>query len=162
MRFLKMLTLSIIAVTLTPLFALADAAAAPPSTGSPILTQLTDLLFSSGGIATIVTVLFSVVAMLVTSEVRRRQVALAVYHAFHIVEDIAAETPGTDALDKVAAGLKSADDYLKANGWRPLKDGEQAVAKLGFTSLNGASKLAEKVQTAALKAAVPVENPPTP
>lgn len=162
MRFLKTLTLMFFAIALTPLFALADAAAAPPSTAPTIFSQLGDLLFSGGGIATMVTVLFTIIAMLVTSEVRRRQVALAVYHAFHIVEDIAAETPGTDALDKVAAGLKSADDYLKANGWRPLKPGEQAVAKLGFTSLNGASKLAEKVQAAAIEATAPTANPPSP
>lgn len=162
MKMLRMLTLMCIAITLTPLLALAQATTAPPSAGSPILTQLTDLLFSNGGLATVVTVLFSVVGMLITTEVRRRRVALAVYHAFHIVEDASTELGPNAIIDKVSSGLRAADDYLKANGWRALKPGEQAVAKLGFTSLNGASKLAEKVQAAAIEAAAPAANPPSP
>src|SRR5688572_590680 len=71
------------------------------------------------------------------AEVRRRRVALAVYHAFHIVEDIGREKVGDDVFDKAAAGLKAADDYMKANGWRALKPGEQEVALLGFKSLHG-------------------------
>lgn len=69
--------------------------------------------------------------------VRRRRVALAIYHAFNIVEDLEAEL-GDDskALVKTDAGLKAADDWMKANGWRPLKPGEVDVAKLTFKSLN--------------------------
>lgn len=79
------------------------------------------------------------------SKDRKRRVALAVYHAFHIVEDIAAETEGEDAFDKAAVGLQKADEFLVANGWRPLKPGEQTVAGLTFKSMN-----AQKAQAEAL------------
>jgi hypothetical protein len=84
--------------------------------------------------------------------VRRRRIALAAYHAFHVVEDLAAETT-TTADDKVAAGLQALDAYLLANGWRPAKAGEQEVAKLEFQALNGEAKAEEKVRTNAAVAA---------
>lgn len=80
---------------------------------------------------------------------RKRQVALAVYHAFHIVEDIAKETPGEDFLDKAAVGLQKADDVMRANGWRPLKPGEKDVAALTFKSMNAQKAQAEKLSGAA-------------
>jgi hypothetical protein len=71
------------------------------------------------------------------SAVRRRRVALAVFHAFHVVEDIDAELgPENTKLDKAVAGLKAANDWMLANGWRPLKEAEQERAKLEFKSLN--------------------------
>lgn len=73
-----------------------------------------------------------------TKEIRRRRIALAAYYAFNIVKDLADETPGPDALDKVAAGLKAADDYMKANGWRALKPGEAELAKLSIKAFRGA------------------------
>lgn len=129
-----------------------------PAPAPTIGGKLLDLVTSPTGLGTIATIVLGALGgLLGTNEIRRRRVALGVFHAFHIVEDIGAEIPGDDAFDKVARGLKAADDYLVANGWRPLKPGEQQVAKLGFQSLNGASKLAEKVQTAALEAALPAE-----
>lgn len=100
-------------------------------------------LLTAQNIAVAVGVLVSVLGFFLgSSELRRRRVALAVFHAFHIAEDIANETPGEDAFDKVAAGLKAADDYMKANGWRALKPGEAEVAKLQFKSMNAAVNMA--------------------
>lgn len=69
------------------------------------------------------------------SVVRRRRVALAIFHAFQIVEDLQAEAPSA-GLGKAAQGLKAADEWMRANGWRPLHAGEQELAKLTFKSLN--------------------------
>jgi hypothetical protein len=76
---------------------------------------------------------------------RKRQVALAIYHAFHIVEDIAAETEGEDAFDKASEGLLAIDEYMRANGWRPLKPGERQIAELTFKSMNAQKAQAEKL-----------------
>lgn len=127
-------------------FELPGDVAAQVSPAPTIGGKLLELVTSPAGLGTIATVVMGALgALLGSNEIRRRRVALGVFHAFHIVEDIGAEIPGDDAFDKVARGLKAVDDYLKANGWRPLKPGELEVAKLGFQSLNGASKLAEKV-----------------
>lgn len=101
-------------------------------------------LLSPVGIMTLLGVVGSGLGLLVKTEVRRRRVALAVYHAYHIVEDLSAED-GKDnsAMDKAATGLKMADDWMIANGWRPLKPLEQAVAKLEFKSIHGETKMAE-------------------
>lgn len=74
------------------------------------------------------------------STIRRRRVALAIYHAYHVVEDVDAELgPDNTTLDKPLAGLKAADEWLKANGWRALEPGEQDLAKLTFKSMNAQS-----------------------
>jgi len=130
--------------------------AAAPGIG----TQILNMLLSPSGIATAVSLIFAGLGLVLgTSEVRRRRVALAVHHGFLIAEDIAAETPGQDVVDKIAAALKAADDYALANGWRALKPGEQARAKLEFTSLNGAQKVAEKVAVNAMAAAPEIAKP---
>lgn len=119
-----------------------DGAVAPaPGVGDKLL----ELVLSPAGFGTIASMVGGVLALIFgANEVRRRRVALAVYHAFHVVEDLSKETD-TTADDKVAAGLRALDSYLVANGWRPLKPGEEQLAKLGFQSLNGAQVLAEKV-----------------
>lgn len=124
-----------------------DNAQAQPSIGQSILS----LVLSPAGIGTLGALIATVLGAVVgTNEVRRRRVALGVYHAFHIVEDIGKEIPGDDAFDKVAIGLAKVDEFCRANGWRPLQPNEQEIAKLQFSALNGASKLAEKVAAAAL------------
>lgn len=128
-----------------------DNAAAPaPGIGQTLL----NLLLSPTGIATAISLILGGIGLILgTSEVRRRRVALAIHHGFMIAEDIAAETPGEDAVDKIAAALKAADQYALANGWRALKPGEVAVAKIEFSALNGAQKVAEKVAANAIAAA---------
>ncbi|RKH94497.1 hypothetical protein D7Y15_42625 [Corallococcus sp. AB030] len=88
------------------------------------------------------------------TERRKRRIALGAYHAFHVVEDIAAEDPENTALNKAAKGLEVIDTWMKANGWRPLKPGEQALVKLQFSALHGEQKAEEKVQEQALSVAL--------
>jgi len=84
---------------------------------------------------------------------RKRIVALAAYHAFHIVEDIGNEIEGDDGFDKAAAYLKKLDEYLVANGWRPLKPGELDAAKLTASAMHGVEVAKEKIAVAAATAA---------
>ncbi|RYZ40085.1 MAG: hypothetical protein EOO71_17525 [Myxococcaceae bacterium] len=85
---------------------------------------------------------------------RKRRIALGAYHAFHVVEDIAAEDPADNGWDKAARGLQVIDAWLVAQGWRPLKPGEQELVKLEFKSLHGVQKAEEKVQEQALSVAL--------
>lgn len=144
----------VLMIFLLPAVAFAQVAApAAPSPFSALLEQF----LSPSGIATAVFTLATVIFGFVQLEARRKnQIALGTYHAFHIVEDLAATTENT-IDDKVAAGLKALDQYFAAQGWRALKPGETEAVKLGFSALNGASKLDEKVAEAARPA-----NPPTP
>lgn len=116
-----------------------------------------------GGVATALGVVLSLVGGLVwlTSR-RKRVVALAAYHAFHIVEDIGNELEGEDGFDKTARYLKELDAWLLANGWRPLKPGETAVAKMEAQALHGAEVAKAKVAIAAAEAAAEVAKPSGP
>lgn len=76
---------------------------------------------------------------------RKKLIALATYHAFHMTEDACNETEGEDVFDKVKFALMKADEYMVANGWRPLKPGEVTRAKLGFQALHGEQIAAAKV-----------------
>lgn len=97
---------------------------------------------------------------------RKKLVALASYYAFHIVEDIGNEIEGEDGFDKTAKYLQKVDEYMKANGYRPLKPGEVEVAKLGAQALHGAevakAKIAEVAAITMANAAKLPGNPPTP
>lgn len=163
----RLAALLVIALALAfPAFA-QDAAPAPaaPSVGS-VLGQLFGSFLTPTGIASAVVAILGIVGgLLHLSERRKRQIAIVTQHAFHGVYDFAATTD-TDVDDKIAAGLKIADDWMKANGWRPLAPGEQDVVKLGFNALNGATKAAAAVQVSALKftepAATTPSSPPTP
>ncbi len=81
---------------------------------------------------------------------RKKVVALAAYYAFHIVEDIGIEKEGDDAFDKTAEFLKQLDAVLVAKGWRPLKPGEVAGAKVEAQSLHGMEVAKVKVAEAAM------------
>ncbi|TQF08746.1 hypothetical protein FJV41_48295 [Myxococcus llanfairpwllgwyngyllgogerychwyrndrobwllllantysiliogogogochensis] len=85
---------------------------------------------------------------------RKRIVATGAYHAFHIVEDWAALDESENAVDKAAKGLHVLDEWMRTNGWRPLKPGEEELAKMAFKTLHGEQKVAEKVQTAARAASL--------
>lgn len=129
-----------------------------PNVGSTLL----NMLLSPAGIGGLATLIGGVLALVFgANEVRRRRVAMAVYHAFHVVEDISKETD-TDVDDKVAAGLKALDAYMLANGWRALKPGEVELAKLGFSALNGSEKVQTKIQAAAIEAATKAVAVPPP
>lgn len=133
--------------TPVPTFALAqvEPAPAPPS----VLGEFAKQFITPQGIASVVlTVLGLIAGAAGLSAQRKRQIAIVTEHAFHGVEDFAATTENT-IDDKVAMGLKIADEWMKAQGWRPLKPNETEVVKLGFSSLNGATKVSEKIAEAA-------------
>ena len=115
-----------------------------------MLDTILSLLLDEKTIGTVVVGLLGFVTKWVVSAVRRRNVALAVHHAFYAVEDWAAvENDGgalDKALDKVTVGLKKADEWMKVNGWRELKPHEKEVAALTFKAMHG-------VQTVALRLA---------
>ena len=93
---------------------LGPSAEVKPSPGAPpIGQQLLDLLFSEKGLGILAVVVGAIGGLIGTNEIRRRRLALATYHAFHVVEDLSKETENT-ADDKVAAGLKALDAYLLA------------------------------------------------
>ncbi|RYZ44704.1 MAG: hypothetical protein EOO72_05610 [Myxococcaceae bacterium] len=85
---------------------------------------------------------------------RKRIVATVAFHAFHVVEDIAALDESENGFDKAARGLEVADSWMKANGWRPLKPWEQAAVKLEFKSLHGAQSAEVKVRAEAMELAL--------
>lgn len=109
------------------------------------MQTLVSLATSSEGVG--LAVLLLLAALLGTGAVRRRRVALATYHAFHIVEDLAAECRASGKefpyLTKAQAGLAYANEWMKANGWRPLKPGEEERAQLGFKSMHGVQKASD-------------------
>lgn len=122
---------------------------APPSApvveAPSVFGEMVKRFVTPEGVASIVvTVLGLVGGALGLTALRKRQVAIVTQHAFHAVEDFSATTE-TTVDDKIAVGLKVANDWMVAQGWRPLKPGETEVVKLGFTALNGATKVAEKV-----------------
>lgn len=124
-----------------------------------MLQTVLDLLLNEATIGTVVVGLLAWLGKLVVTAVRRRNVALAVYHAFHIVEDLASTNDSGSAvdkaLDKAAAGLRAADEWLKLNGWRPLKPGEKEVAALSFKSMHGAQTVALRLADAGAATVLP-------
>ena len=137
--------------TPAPSFALAQVEPAAPVPS--VLGEFAKQFITPQGIASVVlTVLGLIAGAAGLSAQRKRQIAIVTEHAFHGVEDFAATTENT-IDDKVALGLKLADEWMRAQGWRPLKPNEAEVVKLGFSALNGQTKVAEKVAEA--QAAVP-------
>jgi hypothetical protein len=109
------------------------------------MQQLVDVALSFEALVAVVSVVLSALALVLgKGVVRRRRVALATYHAFHIVEDVAAECRAAGKafpyLDKASAGLSYANEWMRANGWRELKPGEEVRAQLGFKVLHGEVK----------------------
>lgn len=144
---------------LAPAIALAQAAA--PAAPAPIGQQLLGLIGSSGGIATIVTLVGGVLAMAFGSNVvLKRRIALAAYHAFHVTEDIANEDTSENGIDKAAVALKQIDAYFAANGWRAMKPGDVELAKLQLQSLSGQEVQAKKLAAIAGEAAAHPQTPP--
>ncbi len=114
---------------------------------------------SPGGIATGVGVILGVLGgFQFFSAKRKRILALAAFHAFHIVEDIDNElddgTAAKATFDKAAAGLKQVDAYLVANGWRPMKPGEVPAQALALQAIHGGEIAKAKVAVAAAEATV--------
>ncbi|WNZ59879.1 hypothetical protein QEG98_28155 [Myxococcus sp. MxC21-1] len=149
---LKLLAVATVAMVLSgPAVALAQATGTPPA-------SILDSLLTPTAIGTALGVLVGAVGLFGAgtwlTATRKRRIALAFHHAYNIVEDVAAEDPKENFADKAAKGLKLADDWLKANGWRPLKPHEQALAKMEFSAMHGAQKAEEKVRANAAAAAL--------
>lgn len=104
------------------------------------MQALVDLILTPTGITMVLGLIGAILgAFQWMTAARKSYVALAVKVAFNVVEDVVAlrrKHGVTDALDKVAEGLKAADAWMQANGWRALSETEQQVAKLGFQALN--------------------------
>ena len=131
--------------TPAPTFALAQVEPAPAPAAPSVLGEFFKQFLTPTGIASaVLTVLGLIAGAAGLSAQRKRQIAIVTEHAFHAVEDFAATTE-TPIDDKVALGLKKADEWMRAQGWRPLKPGEVEVVKLGFEAINGATKVIEKV-----------------
>lgn len=128
-------------VLLTAPVALAQATGAA---ASGILDIILASVFTPSGIATVLGVIGTGVALFAggdwLSERRKRRIALAAFHAYNVVEDIAAENPEDNGWDKAARGLQVVDEWMRANGWRQLKPHEQAVVKLSFSAIHGEQK----------------------
>jgi hypothetical protein len=94
-------------------------------------------IFSAGAIQVILGVITSALAVFkILNVVRKKNIATAIYHTYHIVEDIAAADKSENGIDKTAAALKTIDQWMAAQGWRPLKPGEQALAKMAWSSMH--------------------------
>ncbi|NVJ13143.1 hypothetical protein [Myxococcus sp. AM010] len=150
MKHRKTLILSAaLGILLTAPVALAQATGAA---AGGILDTILASVFTPSGIATVFGVVGTGVALFWggdwLSERRKRRIALAALHAFNIVEDIAAENPEDNGWDKAARGLQVADEWFRANGWRPLKPHEQQVVQLSFKALHGEQKAAQKASQA--------------
>lgn len=126
----------------------------------PLLEQF----LSPAGVATALGVVLSAVGAIAWFTGRRKRlVALAAYHAFHIVEDVGNELEGEDGFDKTARYLRELDAFMVANGWRPLKPGEVASAKMQAQALHGVEVAKAKVaEAAALAVAAVPDAKPTP
>lgn len=132
-----------LALCLLPLAAFAqDAAPVAPAAPSLLAGVLAQLATPTNIAATVLALLGLVGGLLKLSDRRKEQVAIVTQHAFHGVEDLAKTTENT-IDDKVAVGLRLADEWMVANGWRKLSEKEQAAVKLGFGAIHGATAKAD-------------------
>lgn len=166
----RLLTLALFVGIILPAIALAAPAEAP---GLNLLGFTLTPEMIIGAAVTIVGGIFGGSSFLTVR--RKRRIALGVYHAFHVVEDLANETEGDDIFDKARVALGELNKYLVANGWRPLKENEVELAKLKFQAIHGkqiadakvlaraneltAEKLAEEIRADAKVAADVVPSP---
>ncbi len=145
--------LSFFLFLLFPILALAQAAAPTlPASWTSLLT-LSNILWALGLLSGGATLIFGANAI-----IWKRRLALIVKNAFMVVEDLDAEMANTK-LDKTLEFLKAANDFCVANGWRSLKPGEVAVAKLMAKAMNGEAEAQEAIQTKALIAAAMPKTP---
>lgn len=117
---------------------------APTPPPSPF-ADLAAKFLTPGGVATVIGAIVSLIGGFVAFSANlKRRVALGAYHAFHVVEDIAAETD-TPIDNKAVPYLEAFNAYFLANGWRTPKPHEVQQALLLAKSLNGEAKEKEKI-----------------
>lgn len=104
-------------------------------------------------VAAILTVAGAWLAKLVSTEKRRRNVAIGIRTAFVAVEEFA-RLSNAPIADKASAGLAELDKWLVAQGWRKATEREKELAKLEFNAISGQQHLAIKTAaTTAVQAA---------
>lgn len=129
-----------------------DGPAAPTSISGKIFEGL----LSPGGMGVVLTTVLSIVGgLLAHNAIWKRRIALAAYHCFHVVEDIAADDESQNGIDKAAEFLKQLDGYCAANGWRPLKPADKILAQYQAQSMSGQTVVATAQAVAAAAAAPP-------
>ena len=104
------------------------------------LSPLKGLITPDNIIEGLLAVLAVVAGLIHLSDKRKRLVATGAYYAFHIVNDL--DSQGVLKASKVETGLQKVDAWMVANGWRPLNPGEQEIAKMQFSAMNGSTKVA--------------------
>lgn len=108
-----------------------------PATPS-VFGELAKQLLTPTSIASVIVALLGLIATgSWFSQKRKEQVAIVTQHAYNGVLDFS-KTTETQVDDKIAEGLKIADKWMQAQGWRKLSDREQEVVKLGFNAIHGA------------------------
>lgn len=121
-----------------------------------MLEKILDLVFSAETLGVLIVGGLTLLAKVLVDEKWRRRVASVGRIAYAMVNEATAliddGSAADKALDKAASGLKYADDWFKANGWRPLKPDEKQVVLLQFKALHGEEKVAESLASAAGKA----------
>lgn len=135
-----------------PTITLAQGEVIPAPTTAPpsAFGQLAEQFLSPTGVMAILATLLTIIGSFIGLSVNaKRRVALGSYHAFHVVEDIAAETD-TPIDNKAVPYLKALNDYFLANNWRAPKPAEQQQALLLAKELSGEEKSKQKVAAAAI------------
>lgn len=108
-----------------------------------MLQTLLDLLLDPKTIASAIAAILGsgFIAKLIFSAIRRRNVAWGVHDVFYIFKHLADGVNDGSKLDQgldlAKVFLQKLDEYMVANGWRPLEPGEQPAAVLKFQSLSG-------------------------
>jgi hypothetical protein len=129
---------------------------------------MSTILAALGSLLSLKTIYAAVLAALplvakhVVSNIRRRNIADAVFHIFHgsetLAEDITDGGKLDQVLDKIVPVLDEVDKWMLANGWRPLKSYEKERAGMLLKSLAGQQVAAEQ---RAYASAVIVKGSPT-
>lgn len=132
-------------------FILAQAASAAPS----LLSKLFDLVTPGSVGAVLAVVLSAIGGFQFFTEKRKKAVALATYYGFHVVEDVVDnldDGAAKDGFAKVDTALKAVDEWMVANGWRPLKPGEVSAAKIQLSAIAGENVVKQGIAIAAATA----------
>lgn len=130
---------------LTVTLAQGEVIPAPPPAPPSVFGELAAKFLTPSGVMALVGTILTLIGGFVGFSVNaKRRVALGAYHAFAVVEDIAAETE-TPIDNKAVPFLAALNQYFLANGWRAPKPNEVQHALLLAKQLNGEEKAKEKI-----------------
>ncbi len=163
MRNLYGRTIALVLFALFPALAFAQAVLTDSSTAAPgfdFMGILKGFLTPGGVAGALGTVLAIIAGFQWFTGKRKKILATAVYHAFHIVEDVGAMLEGEDNFDKTARFFAAIDAQMIAQGYRELTPGEKALAQLQAQAIHGGEVAKAKVVESAISAVLP-SNPPS-